>query len=302
VPKRAQGLEAVQNGSIIPTMYAFSKSAGKWLKQNPRRRLAPIALDQLRVATFNVWFDPFESQRRCQAVLSLLEAEAPDVIALEEVTPAFLATVLATPWVRAHYASSCIRLPENERYWVVMLSRLPVARFTAHTLTSDMGRRLHMLELRTTRGSLAVAGIHLESMRERTATRLRQIDECIPILSQADCAIWVGDFNAAPSSDEDERILCAFRDAWSELSDAPGFTRDTTRNAMLAKVKDDRHQRIDRIFWRGDGFRPAHIRLLGTAPLEDCAGQVFPSDHFGLIAELARAVGAEAEVAVERSA
>ena len=51
-----------------------------------------------------------------------------------------------------------------------------------------------------------------------------------------------------------------------------------------AKLVDDlSHQRIDRIFWRGDDLRPAQIRMLGTAPLEDSAGQVFPSDHFGLI-------------------
>jgi tyrosyl-DNA phosphodiesterase 2 len=288
VLKRAEGLEREQNGSIILLMYAFTKRAGKWLKQHPRRKVAPIDLDQLRVATFNVWFHPFESQRRCGAVLSILEAEGPDIIALEEVTPAFLGTLLASPWVRAHYTCSRTRLLDSERYDVVMLSRLPVARFTAHPLTSEMGRKLHALEIQTTRGTLAVAGIHLESMRDRTPTRLQQIDECIPILSRAEYAIWAGDFNAAPSSDEDERILGEFRDAWAELSDAPGFTRDTTRNAMLAKVKDDRHQRIDRIFWRGDGYRPAKIRMLGTSPLDGSAGEVFPSDHFGLIAELER--------------
>jgi endonuclease/exonuclease/phosphatase family metal-dependent hydrolase len=294
-------LEPRPNGSIIVGMYAFTRRAGKWLKQHPRRKLAPIDLTQLRVATFNVWFDRFESQRRCDAVLSILEGEAPDVIALEEVTPPFLDALLASPWVRAHYASSCTRLVDADRYDVVMLSRLPVARFTAHPLTSDMRRKLHAVEIRTTRGTLVVAGIHLESMRDRTPTRLQQIDECIPILSRAECAIWLGDFNAAPSSDEDERIGSAFRDAWAELSDAPGYTRDTTRNAMLAKVKDDRHQRIDRIFWRGDAYRPAQIRMLGTAPLDGSAGQIFPSDHFGLIAELqcsaaagARAVGQSA--------
>jgi tyrosyl-DNA phosphodiesterase 2 len=278
-------LESARNGSIILRMYAFAQRAGKWLKQNPRRKLAPIDLNQLRVATFNVWFDPFESQRRCDAVLSILETEAPDIIALEEVTPPFLGALLASPWVRAHYTSSRTRLLA-ERYDVVMLSRLPVARFTAHTLTSEMGRKLHALEIRTTRGTLVVAGIHLESMKDRTPTRLTQIDECVPILTRAESAIWVGDFNAAPSSDEDERILCQFRDAWSELSDSPGYTRDTTRNAMLAKVKDDRHQRIDRVFWRGDHYRPARIRMLGTSALDGSAGQIFPSDHFGLIAEL----------------
>lgn len=266
-------------------MYAFAKSAGKWLKQNPRRIPAPIELSGVRVATFNVWFDPYESIRRCDAVLSILRHEAPDVIALQEVTPRFLQRLLGQSWVREAYVSSRSKLLDA-RYDVVMLSRLPVQRFACHALTSDMGRKLHVLEIASARGRLAVAGIHLESMKERTPTRLSQIEQCIPILSRADFAVWLGDFNSAPSSIEDEHIRREFRDAWDELNDGPGYTRDSTRNAMLAKVKADRHQRIDRVLLRGQGVRATEIRLLGTTPLEHSGGAIFPSDHFGLIAAL----------------
>ncbi|HEX6246168.1 MAG TPA: endonuclease/exonuclease/phosphatase family protein [Polyangiales bacterium] len=266
-------------------MYAFSKREGKWLKQSLRRVPAAAELPGFRVVTFNVWFDRYECERRCHAVLDILRQQAPDVIALQEVTPLFLARLLSEPWVRDAYACSRSKLLDA-RYDVVMLSRLPVSRFVSYPLTTDMGRRLHALEIPTTRGRLVVAGVHLESMRERTPTRLTQIDECIPILSRADFSIWLGDFNSAPSSDEDQRICVAFRDAWDDLDGTPGYTRDTSRNAMLAKVKADRHQRIDRILWRGQGFQPVRIGLLGTAPLPDTDGQVFPSDHFGLSAEL----------------
>lgn len=266
-------------------MYAFSKSAGKWLKQHPRRTPNPAELNSLRVLTFNVWFDRYEWERRCSAVLDILAQEAADVIALQEVTPLFLQRLLAAPWLRESYVASRSKLLDA-RYDVVMLSRLPVTRCVSHTLTTDMGRRLHALEIPTTRGRLVVAGVHLESMKERTPTRLTQINECIPILGRADFAVWLGDFNSAPSSEEDERIRTAFRDAWEELDDAPGYTRDTSRNAMLAKVKADRHQRIDRILCRGQAFVPTQIRLLGTTPLSGTEGQVFPSDHFGLLADL----------------
>jgi endonuclease/exonuclease/phosphatase family metal-dependent hydrolase len=278
-------LETAPNGSIMLRMYAFSKNAGKWLKQSPRRIPGPVELSSLRVLTFNVWFDRYECERRCSAVLEILARESADVIALQEVTPYFLQRLLGEPWLRENYASSRSKLLDA-RYDVVMLSRLPVSRCISHTLTTDMGRRLHTLEIPTTRGRLAVAGVHLESMRERTPTRVRQIGECIPILGRADFSIWLGDFNSAPTSEEDENIRSAFQDVWDHLDDAPGYTRDTSRNAMLAKVKADRHQRIDRILWRGQGFQPSHIRLLGTAPLPGTDGQVFPSDHFGLLAEL----------------
>jgi tyrosyl-DNA phosphodiesterase 2 len=266
-------------------MYGFSKNAGKWLKQCPRRTPAPVDLASLRVVTFNVWFDRFECERRCAAVLEILRHATADVIALQEVTPYFLQRLLAEPWLRDAYLSSRSKLLDA-RYDVVMLSRVPVRRFVSHALTTDMGRRLHALEIPTTRGRLVVAGVHLESMRERTPTRLVQIDECIPILGRADFSVWLGDFNSAPSSEEDQRIRGAFRDAWDDLDGAPGYTRDSSRNAMLAKVKADRHQRIDRILWRGQGFQPARVRLLGTNPLAGTEGQVFPSDHFGLVAEL----------------
>lgn len=266
-------------------MYAFAKNAGKWLKQNPRRAPAPVELTGLRVITYNVWFDPYECARRCGAVLDILRNEGPDVISLQEVTPYFLQRLLAEPWLRDSYQCSRSKLIDA-RYDVVMLTRLPVRRFVSHSLTTDMGRRLHALEIPTTRGRLVVGGVHLESMRERTPTRLSQIDECIPILARADFSIWLGDFNSAPSSEEDQRIRGAFRDAWEDLDNSEGYTRDTSRNAMLAKVKADRHQRIDRILWRGEGLQPSQIRLLGTAALEGTDGQVFPSDHFGLLAEL----------------
>ncbi len=270
---------------MLRPMYAFSNSAGKWLRQPKRRRLTPIDLPALRVCTYNVWFDPFESARRCAAVLAILAEAAPDVIALQEVTPSFLSALLAEPWVRDAYAVSRSKLVDA-RYDVVMLSRLPVRHFICHELSTDMGRKLHALTFATTRGSLIVAGVHMESMKERTPMRLKQIQECTPILSRADSAIWLGDFNAAPRSEEDEAIRATFRDAWDELSQAPGYTRDTTRNAMLAKVKADRHQRIDRVFLHGEGFLPSSVRMLGTSPLPGSDGEVFPSDHFGLLAEL----------------
>src|ERR1700712_5198467 len=142
-------------------MYEYQEGSGTWCKAEPE--VAPIALHSLRVATFNVWFDSYEQEVRRRAVLDILEREAPDIIALEEVTPAFLDAVLSEPWIRDHYAVSRVWLDPTIRYDVVMLSRLPVTRFTAHTLTSRMGRMLHTVEVATTDGMVAVGGIHLES-------------------------------------------------------------------------------------------------------------------------------------------
>jgi endonuclease/exonuclease/phosphatase family metal-dependent hydrolase len=266
-------------------MFAFSEHSNAWLPRLSGAR-ALLELEQLRVATYNVWFDPFENERRRRAVFDILEAEEVDVIALQEVTSPFLSALLSCPWVRAEYEVSRLRFENTQRYDVVMLSRLPVRHFCAHPLSSSMGRRLHVLTLDTQHGELLVAGSHLESMKEMTPTRLVQIGECEPLLCAAPAAVWMGDFNAAPDGEEEPLLRRSFQDVWPLFSGEPGYTRDTSRNAMLAKVKDDRHQRIDRVLARGASLRPEAIRLVGTEPL-DGAGEVFPSDHFGLVADFA---------------
>jgi poly(A) polymerase len=267
-------------------MFAFSARKNAWVKRRAHRG-NPVDLKKFKVATYNVWFDPFESARRCEAVLDILERELPDLVALEEVTALFLEALLARDFVRGAYRVSCTALPPDRRYDVVMLSRVPVRSFKAHTLPTSMGRRLHTMVVPTPRGDVAVAGTHLESMRDRTPVRLAQITETIKVLTQSDAAVWLGDFNAAPESEEDGALRTAFRDAWDELSSDPGYTRDTSQNAMLAKVKQDRRQRIDRVLLRGEGIVAHGVKLLGTEPLPGTEGQVFPSDHFGLLAELA---------------
>jgi endonuclease/exonuclease/phosphatase family metal-dependent hydrolase len=265
-------------------MFAFSEHSNAWLPRLSGSR-ALLELEHLRVATYNVWFDPYESERRRRAVFEILEAEEVDVIALQEVTAPFLSALLSCPWVRAEYEISKLRFDASVRYDVVMLSRLPVRHFAAHALSSSMGRRLHLLTLDTQHGELLVAGSHLESMKEMTPTRLVQIGECEPILCAASAAVWMGDFNAAPGSDEDALLCTKFQDLWPLLANGePGYTRDTSRNAMLARVKDDRHQRIDRILTRGAALRAESIRMVGTEPLAG-ADAVYPSDHFGLVAD-----------------
>ena len=74
-------------------MYEYEEDSGTWCEAETEA--APIALHTLRVATFNVWFDSFEQAVRRRAVLDILERESPDVIALEEVTPAFLDALLS---------------------------------------------------------------------------------------------------------------------------------------------------------------------------------------------------------------
>ena len=105
--------------------------------------------------------------------------------------------------------------------------------------------------------------------------------------------ILVGDLNAEPESDEirflnglatvDGRSTY-FADAWRYAGEGPGFTFDP-RNDYAATCNEP-PRRIDYIFVGSPGLvglgKPISARLAFDQPVEG----VFPSDHFGIVADL----------------
>jgi len=100
----------------------------------------------------------------------------------------------------------------------------------------------------------------------------------------------MGDFNFCSSWPEEEAIEPDFQDVWHLLrGNEPGCTKDFRVNRMLQKVDQRvRQVRFDRILFRGraPGWRPRSIELIGNRPVSDSLPDVFPSDHFGLVARL----------------
>ena len=79
-----------------------------------------------------------------------------------------------------------------------------------------------------------------------------------------------------------------YLDVWSVLrfSD-PGWTFDTHVNTMARQDKHGAlfHTRIDRIWYRSNVLHPADVGIMGTSPVSECNGSIFPSDHFCLAAQ-----------------
>ena len=233
---------------------------------------------ELRVLTWNVWFGDHMFEERTAALVAELDRRRPDVIALQEVTPALLEHLAAEPWVRSRYQLSDVEM--WQRYDIVMLSRLPVREVNVLELPTQMGRRLLCLELAC---GLAVASVHLESMKESIDARVSQLLGIQPYLRRLGAdSVLVGDMNFQPEDPrETAAIEPAFVDVWSALRpDDPGFTADSEANAMRYMLKPRLSQkRIDRVFVRG-GWRATAIELVGTSAIDDEA--TFTSDHFGL--------------------
>ena len=103
--------------------------------------------------------------------------------------------------------------------------------------------------------------------------------------------ILMGDFNALEDSDEIAIIRAAgFRDACAQAGQAPGYTWDGTVNANIQLQKrtfpedfwlEPKQQRIDYIFFRGSGLEVETCEVVLDSP----RGGLYPSDHFGVMAE-----------------
>lgn len=274
------------------TAFGYDAGAGAWLPR-PGPAAGPALPDTFGVATFNVWFGSFARERRARALLEEVRGCDADVIAFQEVTAPFLELLLETPWVRDGYVLSDRDGSTYHDYGVVMLSRIPPVRFVAHDLPTFMGRRLLVAELDDTPGaSLAVASVHLESLRPSEQMREVQFARIVALLAGFDHAVLMGDMNFCASWDENARVPPELVDVWPHLHPHdPGYTEDTYVNAMLRARRNGAHKqvRFDRVFLRsaGPAWRPAHIERLGTRPVGDDP-QVFPSDHFGLHARFTR--------------
>lgn len=276
----------------------------------------------LRVATINVWNKSGPWPSRLPLIRRELERLQPEIVGLQEVlrfrpdldpaaplTPQNdqlteiaqglgfeLAYAVASDW------------GNGLKFGNAVLSRYPIATqqtFQLPGLESGESRSLLYAECVTPYGSLPVFVTHLNWKFHHGAVRQQQVAfiaervrELAPIDGGALPPVLMGDFNAAPDADEIRFLtgLCAlngktvyFADAWVYAGSGPGYTFDRS-NEYAAKGREP-PRRIDYIFVRGPDrqFRgePLRAELAFHASEPGAAGPVWPSDHFGLFADLA---------------
>ena len=108
-------------------------------------------------------------------------------------------------------------------------------------------------------------------------------------------AILVGDFNAAPESDEmrylrgltslgDQRRVY-FQDTFEVAGDGTSGTTFDRRNPFAAPLREP-DRRIDYIFVRGRDERFRGEPLESRVCFDQAVGGTFPSDHFGVVSTL----------------
>ncbi|MCW5805879.1 MAG: DUF504 domain-containing protein, partial [Deltaproteobacteria bacterium] len=277
----ARGAAAIEGTAPIPLVPQRFDGA-RWVAD-----ASTGAAVGLRVVVWNLLFDRHRLEgdddgprRWCTALDELSRLDA-DVIALVEVTAAMRTLILEQPWVRAAYATSHGPDAPIPRYGQLLLARGGIAAAGELELVRD--KRAVIAELG---GGLGACVVHLTSNRKADAVQVRaaQLDAVLDHLHR-DPRAWIlcGDFNADP----EEHAAVLGGDCWSSLHPTdPGFTFDVERNPLAARAsRRGRSARYDRIHLVGSsGFGTVSCDLVGTT-----YGDAPPSDHFGVVAELATA-------------
>jgi endonuclease/exonuclease/phosphatase family metal-dependent hydrolase len=268
-------------------------------------------MDRLRVLTLNIWNRQGPWEKRLPLIRSGIERLAPDVVGLQEVLyhdmgPADQATEIGRGLGYQSAFGEAWYIGGGLRFGNAVLSRFPIVareQFALPVGTDEEGRSLLHVELDAPCGRIPFFVTHLNWKFHHGAIRVRQVAAIAEHVQRIAAVgderfppILVGDFNAEPESDE-IRFLSGyhlldgksvyFADCFRACGDGPGYT--FARRNPFALVAREPNRRLDYVFVRGPDRALRGEPLGARGVLDEPADGVFPSDHFGVYAEISAA-------------
>jgi endonuclease/exonuclease/phosphatase family metal-dependent hydrolase len=254
----------------------------------------------MRVATLNIWNRCGPWEQRLVAIRTQLRALDVDVLGLQEVL--FGEGVDQAGEIAAelgyHVALGSTR-DEPIKMGNAVLSRFPIVSQEVVALPNGgTTERRSMLctELDAPFGRVPFFTTHLNWKLHEGHVRYEQIQLVAREIMRR-CPIdgfppiVVGDFNAEPESDEirymrgytgSPRVY--FNDCFAAVGEGRGITFSAATNPFAGETHEP-ERRIDYIFVRGPDTR-ARGKPLSCRVCFDRSDPVFPSDHFGVVAEI----------------
>lgn len=258
----------------------------------------------LRLLTWNVWGRNGDWRTREHAIAVTLARLDPDVVSIQEA------------WMAPEEGSQAVRLADRLQRHVVeahpppeagdgrglaVLSRWPIRAQAVHALPSgdapDERRLAIHAEIATAVGNLHIYTTHLNWRVDHSHIRQAQVRRLLEIIAQSHDGllppVLSGDFNAIPASDEMRMLTgltsvpipnLVFQDAWDVGGDGgPGYTW-SHRNPIAAKERFG-NRRLDYVLVGWEPTRPSLV-LRANVVDGDRPDGTWPSDHFGVLAEL----------------
>eukprot|EP01012_Entosiphon_sulcatum_P068062 TRINITY_DN98058_c0_g1_i1.p1 TRINITY_DN98058_c0_g1~~TRINITY_DN98058_c0_g1_i1.p1 ORF type:complete len:268 (-),score=45.50 TRINITY_DN98058_c0_g1_i1:34-837(-) len=245
-----------------------------------------VALQFIRMLTFNIWFDPHMMDARMQAIAKIVREQQPHIIALQEVTDAHWQSLSRHPAMGEYVWSE----PRKSGYWTAIGSKLPQkSGFVRRSFPdSRMGRGLLYSVFNGPAGPIRFGTSHLESL-DYAEARCDQLKIATEVLGVADNAIFTGDTNIDEEGlpGREPKISAPWQDAWLALGKKheEGYTFDVETNSMVARydswaIENTARKRYDRFLVKLKDYEVESMEVVGTSAIGD---HLFPSDHYGLV-------------------
>ena len=260
-----------------------------------------------RVATLNIWNRQGPWAQRLPLIRAGLAALDVDAIGLQEVMgftgmPSQAHEIADALGWNVHYVPAW-HIGGGLSMGNAIVSRHPLQDVQRLDLPTPAGldtRTVAFARVACAHGPMPVFVTHLtwqlhlghvrcEQVKALTAhvAQLAPIDGPPPVL--------LGDFNAAPDADEMRYLRgltglggsCVyFADCWAatQPATAPGFTYDR-RNPYALRAREP-SRRIDYAYVRGPGKHLCGEPLSARVVMDQPVGEVWPSDHFALVADI----------------
>ena len=270
-------------------------------------------MERLSVLTLNVWNRQGPWPERLRLIRAQLTALAPDIVGLQEILhhdqePVDQAREIADGLGYHAVFSSAWHIGGGLQFGNAILSRRPIAdakNFQLPGEASEETRALLYALVDAPCGKVPVFNTHLNWKFHHGAVRERQVAFIVERVHELAPAgqgfppILMGDFNAEPDADEIRflRGLASrggrsvyFADCFGLVGEGDGFTYARS-NDYAAKLREP-NRRIDYIFVRGPDRELRGEPLLARVVCDRAESGVFPSDHYGVYAEIQAAVRA----------
>lgn len=258
----------------------------------------------IRAATLNIWNRQGPWPQRLELIRRGLAALDADLVGLQEVLHLEgqdQAKEIAPPPERHVVFGQAWDMGAGLLFGNALLSRWPILEskvFPLPVAAQKEGRSLLYALIDAPRGRLPVFVTHLSwqlHLADVRAVQVRVVDNQVrELLDKSQLPpILMGDFNADPDSDEIRflRGLAAlggrgtyWADCFAIAGSGPGYTY--ARENAFAAVAHEPSRRIDYIFVRGPDREHRGEPLAARVVLSDAENGVWPSDHYGVYAEI----------------
>jgi endonuclease/exonuclease/phosphatase family metal-dependent hydrolase len=254
-----------------------------------------VELKELKISTFNVWFDRFYFVDRVNEIINILKSSNTHIICLQEVTPQFINLLARNDWIQkecyiSDYNGSCFNM-----YGLMTISRIPIESVSIHSFPTMQGRNVQILNLNIFNKKVAIANVHLESLNSRDL-RETQLFLTQQFIQNSEFSIILGDFNFDSKRNyileetplENDVLkkykLDSYLDSWEILNpNDPGFTFDSENNSNIEQFEQMRYDRI--LVKKSNEWKMKSMEMIGTSYISDEI-PIYPSDHFGLVLTL----------------